>query len=68
MDTQAVVRTLKGEGFILSPGYIRWVIAEGHIPAPEVKVGSAFLWAEGDIDRLRQFLRRQGHGPVAGNR
>jgi len=59
-DTKTVIAALQVEGFRLNRGYVIWAMDSGHVPAPEVKIGGAFAWTEADVDRMRQFLRRQG--------
>ena len=63
LDTKNLVLRLKAEGFRVTRAYIGWAIRDSHIPPPELKIGTAFVWEAGDIDRLRSFLIRQGRGP-----
>jgi len=65
--TKAVITMLQAEGFRLNRGYVIWAIDSGHVPAPEVKIGGAYAWTEADVDRLRQFLRRQKRWDGGGN-
>lgn len=58
-NTKAVIAMLQAEGFRLNRGYLIWAIDSGHVARPDLKIGGAYAWTEADIDRLRQFLRRQ---------
>ena len=62
-STAHVVDLLRSEGFSVSPGYVAWVLREGHVAKPETRVGMAYLWTEPDVEQLRAFLRRRDRGP-----
>lgn len=66
--TKDVIDMLTAEGFRLTRTYLFWILRDRHIPEPEEKLGSAFIWTEGDVDRLRSFLKRQGRGPEGSRR
>ncbi|MEW6359296.1 MAG: hypothetical protein AB1696_23375 [Planctomycetota bacterium] len=58
-STGQAIELLRGDGWPdLSPGYVEYLLREGHI-APPAKVGHFRLWTESDIDRLRSFLMRR---------
>lgn len=59
-STKEVVVMLQAEGYRLNRGYVLWAIDSGNVVVPATKIGGAYAWTEPDVDRLRQFLRRQG--------
>ena len=66
-STVDVVDLLRSEGFSLSPGYVAWVLRERHIPAPDNRIGMAYIWGDADVERLRAFLRRRNRGSEGGS-
>ena len=63
-STAEVVRDLRSRDYRLSgPGYVSFLIREGHLVGPEKKAGTTSLWSETDVDRLRWTLERRGRGP-----
>jgi hypothetical protein len=62
-STVGVVDMLRAEGFQVSPSYVAWALRERHIAPPDNRIGLAYSWAEGDIERLRSFLRRRDRAP-----
>ena len=61
-STVDAVKLLCSEGYSVSPGYVAWVLREGHIAAPNERIGMAYAWTDADVARLRSFLRRRDHG------
>ena len=64
-STVDAVNLLRSEGYSVSPGYVAWALREGHVPAPDGRIGMAYLWTDADVQRLRSFLYRRGRGPAA---
>ena len=62
--TSEIVDALGANGYRVTPGTVHSYLRERDLPAPETKVGGAFLWGDADVDRLRSLLRRRGRGPA----
>ena len=61
--TSEVLDRLRAEGFEVSVGYLQYLLRERIIPAPQQRVGSAFVWEDEDEQRLRRELIKRGRGP-----
>ena len=62
--TTEVLDGLRAEGFLVSVGYLQYLLRERIIPSPKIRVGSAFAWEEEEVARLRAELLRRGRGPL----
>jgi len=64
IGTTDVLDKLREEGFIVTVGYLNYLLRERIVATPEKRVGGVLLWEEADIDRLKYALQRRGRGPV----
>jgi hypothetical protein len=64
--TKEVVDALTAQGYLITRTYLAWIIRDRHVPEPQRGPGSCFLWSEGDVDRLKSFLKRMNRGPQNG--
>lgn len=64
--TGDVIGRLGREGYRgVRPSYVNYLLREGYVHMPEKGSDGRLLWAEADVDRLRNELKRRGRGPAA---
>jgi len=59
MSTRLMVAQLRSEGFVVTPGYMKYCVTEYHIPKPNL-VSPMYMWNDDEVQNVRTVLKNRG--------